>query len=209
MFYVERGKSDLRALVRCSVDSVRRTIPDAWVIQFTDLATEPMDFVNEVIRRPAGSMMMMESRIEHFANFDERCLLIDPDVVVQEDVWDVFDTDFDVALTRRDRLIVGGENYAELMPYNTGVMFSNGPGFWRAVLNEMKPMADTEREWYGDQIAVARVAASGGFKVLDLPCDEYNYTPGKRSEDVCFRKIVHYKGVRKEWMLDRAENMAL
>lgn len=209
LFYVERGQSDLRSLLECAVRQARTVIDGAWVVQFTDMVTDAMEFVDEVIRRPSGSMGMMESRIEHFANFAERCLLIDPDVYVQEDVWDVFDSGFDVALTRRERLIVDGENYAELMPYNTGVMFSNGPEFWCAVLDEMRPMADAEREWYGDQIAVARVAASGKFRVLDLPCEQYNYTPGTQGEDVIFRKVVHYKGVRKQWMLNRLENMAL
>ena len=34
-----------------------------------------------------------------------------------------------------------------------------------------------------------------------FPCSLYNYTPDRSDEDLSERFVVHYKGLRKEWML--------
>jgi hypothetical protein len=81
------------------------------------------------------------------------------------------------------------------MPINCGVMFSRSPAFWHACLEWC---SGKDVGWYADQLAVAAVWKR--FNVLRLHCDNFNYTPRSRDEDVSSRYAVHYKGKRKEWM---------
>lgn len=203
-FYVDLGNKDMMRLASRMVASVRRVIPRSSIVQFTCAKTHALPFADKVIVRAMDGLGLMESRVDHFAHFEhDEALFLDPDILVQKDVWPVFDSAFDVALTARNaKLVCDGEDRSDDMPYNTGVMFSRGNGFWRAALKKMRGMSLDDRNWFGDQIAVAELVKAGGFNVLELPGEVYNHTPATESEDVSDKAVVHYKGVRKKtWML--------
>jgi lipopolysaccharide biosynthesis glycosyltransferase len=183
--------------------SIREAIPGARIVQFTDERTPIFSFADEAIRRPIRNLGFMEFRIHHFASYPHKeMLFLDADTIVQKDPWDVFLNDFDVALTARaEPLTSGGVDVTDQMPYNTGVMFSKGTKFWRKVCEGLKAYPLDARNWFGEQVEIAKVVKSGQFNVLEVSDAEYNYTPKKRDEDVSSRYIVHYKGKRKEWML--------
>lgn len=208
LFFIDIGDVTPIRLASRMVKSVRKNIPDARVVQFTHKADNALSFVDDVVIRSANGMGLMEARIDHFANYPhDEALFLDPDILVQKDVWEVFDNPFDIAIAHRNEpLTLDGADVSKDMPYNTGVIFSRGVNFWRATLELMKPMSLDDRNWFGDQIAVAQLIKDGHFKVREIDNKIYNYSPKKESENVSACSIVHYKGNRKEWMLRRRES---
>jgi hypothetical protein len=203
------------------VDSAKRTMPSCPVWQLSDRTTAAIANVDKVVRIdlpnlgmvylndskdesalvPAG-VMLYRTRLLSTLD-DSPIIVIDTDCVIQKDLSHVFDDDFDIALTYRNRDITdsNGANLTEHMPFNTGVMFARKRQFWLDCLDEMRKMDMDLKTWYGDQLAVKTVSAK--YKLKQLSCDPYNYTPLKKSEDVSTKHVVHYKGLRKQWMFKR------
>ena len=202
LFY-SRCHLDLTEMAAKCVSSVRKHIPQVHVVHFTDTQTPKFPFADEVVRKFPRNLGLMEFRIHHFSTYPHtEALFLDADTVVQGDVWDVFSDPFDVALTYRHKRLIDKATKADLtaaMPYNTGVMFSRGQGFWKRVCELVKPMPLDERNWFGEQKAIAQLARSGEFHVKEISDEVYNYTPNMRGEDLSGRLIVHYKGNRKDW----------
>lgn len=180
------------------IASVRENIPNAHLVQMSDEVTPAL--VDDVRRLPYdGSLMPF--RLKHLAEFEGECLILDTDVAVMRDVSHVWEFDFDLAIVRRSAGVwFEGTDIGALYPYNTGVMFSRSQPFWRechAYLSN-RPKA---WKWWGDQLAVAKTAPR--YSVLDLP-GEYNWTP-ESPEELSDAYCWHYKGQRKEWMVNKWE----
>ena len=189
-------KNDHR-FVHVMLDSVRRTMPNTDIVHLTDEKTESIDGTITV-RRQFNHDNPTLFRMECLAELEGELIVLDTDLIVQKDIRPVFTFDFDVALTwRSDKIIdINGVNITALMPYNTGVMFLRNQKFMR----ECVEFCDgKDFGWYTDQGAVAEV--SKRFNVLKLHCDNFNYTPEKKSEDVSSKYVVHYKGIRKNIIL--------
>lgn len=200
------GQEEARTLAEIMVRSVRKAMPSAGIVQLTDQHTPDVSGVDIVIRRPMLAPWLMLYRLDHFRNFPEGdTMFIDTDAVVQHDVRGVFDRPFDVALTRRTGpIMVNGKDIVPEMPFNTGVMFSRGSAFWKDCFAYCSTLADHLKHWFGDQMAVRVVSESGKHSVLQLRCDEFNYSPEKFGDDVSEKYVVHYKGpIRKKWMLNK------
>lgn len=171
------------------------------LLQMTDEGTSVVPGADTVVRLPWDGERLMTYRLQHLAALAEPALIVDTDVVFMRDVRHVWERAFDVALTRR----IGpapdpnGVDLAEVMPYNTGVMFSRSRAFWQRCHELCSGFPPDVQRWYGDQYAVRFAAPE--FNVLELPVDPYNYSPGSPDEDVSQHYVVHYKGPRKEWML--------
>jgi hypothetical protein len=174
------------------------------LVQMTDERTPAVASADEVLRLPWDGERLMTYRLAHLAALDGPALIVDTDVLFMRDVQHVWDRPFDVALTRRTgpALDPNGVDLAEVMPYNTGVMFSRSQAFWRRCHELCRGFPEEVQRWFGDQYAVRFAAAD--FSVLELPVDPYNYSPATPEEDVAQRYIVHYKGERKAWMLAQA-----
>ncbi len=189
------------------VASVKAAMPGAEVVQMTDQATSAVPGVDSVIRQDWDGKKLMIYRLAHLAALERTaCVLVDTDVVVQRSLAPVFERAFDVALTVRHepvRTLDKTKDLAPEMPYNTGVMFSREPRFWKAALERCRALPEKQHDWWGDQVSVKQVADTGQFNVLELPCEVYNYSPSTESEDVGERHVVHYKGARKVWMKQR------
>lgn len=177
------------------VASVRK-FADCEALQLTDMETPAMDGCTP-IRRDYDGENMTVFKLEHLANLDGELLILDTDLLVKRDITNIFQFDFDVALTWRDGPIWAedGTDITKLMPINTGVMFSRSQRFWQVCFEWAK---EHPGGWYSDQLAVS--AQWRRFNVLRLNCDNFNYTPNSKSEDVSSRYVVHYKGKRKAWM---------
>lgn len=201
LFYCECHQPEMVRLAEICARSIRRHM-DAHIVQLTDLSTDALPFVDEVFRRDGRGLGLMEFRMHQFATYEHKqALFLDLDTVVQCDVWDVFNDEFDVALTTREKpLILQGEDVSDSMPFNTGVMFSQGTSFWKRVCELMKPLPLDDRNWFGEQMVIAQLAKTGEFRVKEIPGSDYNYSPKTQDENVFTRYIVHYKGKRKEWM---------
>jgi hypothetical protein len=113
------------------VREVRQVMPSARIVQLTDQRTDRLPGVDDVRRCEHGPML--QRRMEHYAACDGEWLLVDTDVSVRKDVTDVFEHGgFDVALTDRDwPHDPQTADMLRTMPFNTGVVFSRTPEFWR------------------------------------------------------------------------------
>ena len=93
-----------------------------------------------------------------------------------------------------------GTDRASNMLFNTGVMFSRGTDFWSECYNWLSKEPQDLQSWYGDQRAVFEVASRGHYRVLTLPCKDFNWAPNSRDE-TSEARFFHYKGgIRKKWI---------
>ena len=190
------------------IHSARAAMPGVEVTQFTD-ATSPAVLGVDEVRRLAGGKML-EVRLQHYAACAGEWLFVDSDVLVRRDVRSVFDDhSFDVALAARDWEHLKDES-AKLttqgMPYNTGVAFSRSPMFWRDVLARWCALPDEQKDWLSEQRVVGTVLAERTYHLRVLP-GWFNYPPGPDGIVPREAWITHYKGGRKDVMLEHARAM--
>ena len=134
--------------------------------------------------------------------------MLDTDIIVKRNVEEVFNKEFDVALTRRSLYDPAGKSEIDnVQPYNTGVVFSRCNEFWDKCLEWLAPREE-HHKWAGEQRAINHVAARSAsrkpphndyFNILVLKCSEYNWTPSPNLME-SKAAIWHYKGNRKRWI---------
>jgi hypothetical protein len=171
------------------------------LVQMTDDETPAVDGVDEVLRLSWDKTRLMTYRLRHLAQLDDTpTCIVDTDILFRKDVSDVWNYDFDIALTRREREIdVNGFDIATVMPYNTGVMFCRNQDFWKDAHDVCRSLPAKHQDWWGDQLSVKQVA--GDYRLLELPVAEWNYAPSHADDAPAQARVLHYKGkVRKDWM---------
>lgn len=184
------------------LESVRTSMPGVEVHHLTDDKCRSLEGVDDV-HRLGGDIPMAVRRMTHNASCEGDWLFVDSDVIFQQDVRNVFDEQFDVALTDRIGTITYEIEYAKAMPYNLGVAFSRSSAFWKRVLYHLRTLSPKYQQWEGDQLVICEMIkqrVSSDFKVKILPGRMYNYPP-KFAGDGKHAAIVHYKGHRKQWLL--------
>lgn len=189
------------SIAKAMIFSVR-PVMDCPIVQLTDEKTEKLEWVDEVQRLPYEGDFG-DFRLRHFMRVEGDVLHLDYDVIVNRDVSNIFEQDFDVALTRRpDNDPTASKNINRVSPHNMGVIFSRNPDFWSEVHTHY--MAMPIKSWMWIQVATTEMAfhLKDRFKIVELPGDVYNFTPRTRTENVSDKAIVHYKGDRKHWMAE-------
>jgi len=183
------------------VASVRKAMPSARIVHMSDSKTPSVAGVDARINMPK-EIPIMVYRMRHLAGLGAgEWLILDTDVVVQQSLEGVLG-EHDACLTKREVVLDrDGNNVAEWMPYNTGVMWCRNPEFWRAAYAVCRQLPPKLQDWYGDQVAVRLVVESKRFRVREVSIDPWNYSPERENEDVSQKAAVHYKGKRKGWML--------
>ena len=79
------------------VASLKKTMPNARLVQMTDADTLPIPGVDEVIRKPQTDNRFMCYRLLHLRDFPRGdTVFLDVDVIVRRDLATVFDADFDI-----------------------------------------------------------------------------------------------------------------
>jgi len=191
------------------VASLKKTMPHARLVQMTDANTLPIPGVDEVIRKPQTDDRFMCYRLLHLRDFPRGdTVFLDVDVIVRRDLSPVFADAFDIGLTYRDdsdRSLRLSPEVREKMPFNTGVMFARASGwaFWEEAHEYSLTLSESEKCWFGDQLAIRHVADKSALQIARYPCAMYNYSPWHVDEDVSEKYVVHYKGdQRKLWMLE-------
>lgn len=205
-FFQDNGpKSDgVLDIAENLLDSVKKSMPGVEVHQLTDGDSRILDGVDG-FHRMRGVVPMGVRRMSHYAELDGDWLFVDTDVVVRQDVRDVFDSAFDVALTDRVGTYMEGTPYANVMPYNFGVIFSRSKAFWESAREYLLMLPAKYQEWEGEQRVIAHMMTLGlGFNVKVLPGLKYNFPPLSGSEDVEHAAIVHYKGAAKRFIKEAA-----
>ncbi len=181
-----------------AVASVRKHMPHATIVHHSDLTSPAISGVDEVVRSDRKDPLILH-RFKMMSE-EREFLSLDVDVVLQADLSHVFEQEFDVALTLRERPIkFDGEILGSRDRYNGGVMFSRNPQYWKDCVSESLYMPIDMQDWMGPQIAMTTIAPE--YKVLELPDRIYNYAPKSEDDDLSECKAVHYKGMRKDMLL--------
>jgi len=185
---------------RIMLGSARRQMPNAEIIQMTDMDEPPLDGVDTVLRMPWDGTKddATKWRLRHLERIDGDVISADTDIVFRRDVSKVFDWDFDIAIARRDGPIMtpDGRDLTKIMAFNSGIMWCRNNAVWKRCLQWLAKHDDIG--WYSDQMAVNMVLPE--FHVLKLHADNFNYSPSRIGENLSRRYVVHYKGKRKPWM---------
>lgn len=193
-----------RELAKRMLRSVRAAMPGIEVVQMTDTKTPALPDIDDLVAMKTEGMGFAPYRLKHLSLFEGDAIFLDTDVIVKRDLREAFDEPFDVGLTKRDYAIIGketGRNLTESMPYNTGVMFCRDRRFFQMCYERSLTLSKEEQQWFGDQIAVADIAATRYFDVKEFDCEVWNRVP-VRVDDFKEAYAIHYKGQkRKAWML--------
>lgn len=178
------------ALADMCAQTVRHHHPNARIVHLTDTDTPPLALADECWRghwdREQEPVMLFRMRM--WARLDdEPTLLLDSDVLLRDVVDDVFEQDFDVALTRREKPI----------PFNAGVIFAKNGDFFRALLYEARDYDPSE--FIITEKVLPQMVLSRRWNVLELPCTIWNCS---RFEPhyINAAKVLHYKGFAKSRM---------
>ena len=177
-YYVAQSPEDTvqRVVAAIAMTAVRKHVPFARVFHLTDQTTQKLAGPCDLKRVHANT------RCSAQAEFKEPALFLDTDVVVQRDIREAFSAASDVIVVKSRH---------PTRPHNGGVVFCRKPEFFQRI-----------EELGGDvEIAFNKVVESGEFSVTVLP-DEYNYTLDNPYEQAP-KAILHYKGHRKNWMIER------
>lgn len=179
------------------VKSARETMPGIHICHLTDDLCPEYPGADEV-RRCRPGMEFGLIRMWHFCQMEGEWLSADVDLKFQRDVWHVFEDDFDMACATRMGTKWGRSTYAQVMPYNNGILWSRGPEFWRTQIQRYNEMPEIWRPWV-EQMLFNNTFLSGKFKTKVLPC-EYNYPPDEVNPERAF--VLHYKGTRRKKMME-------
>ena len=182
------------------IDSINKHMPSAIAVQLTDMDS-PATRAAEIRRLPSATLSLLRS--QHYSLCVGNWLLVDTDVVIERDVSDVFNMDFDVAVTDRiwPHLPKLSDDFVSAMPYCAGVVFSKNAKFWKNVNQQVSNMSIKEQNWLGDQRALAIVIADNQWKHIVLPGAVYQYPP--LEDEIGNAAITHWKGTRKQALLQR------
>ena len=218
-FHVDTPTKVSETARRCAMGlvlSVRKVMPYAKIVHFTDQTTQQIGGVDMVRRKPSEPMGLL--RLRHNSGVEGEWVFTDTDVLFQLPVRDVFKCEFDIAVTRRDwsHLKPAG-GFSDRMPFNTGVVFSRCPRFWQEAYTRLRNLDPNQQEWMGEQQAICETAAeTDRYHVRYLKGSKYNFppvVPGMKppayqlESEAC---ILHYKGPkRKQMMLKRIREMSI
>lgn len=179
------------------VRSAREAMPGIHVCHLTDDLCPPYQEADEV-RRCRADMEFGLIRMWHFCNMEGPWISADVDLKFQKDVWHVFDDDFDMACATRLGTKWGLSTYAQVMPYNNGILWSRGPEFWREQIQDYNRMPMQWRPWV-EQLLFNNTFQSGKFKTKVLPC-QYNYPPDEGWPEKAY--VLHYKGTKRKKLME-------
>ena len=194
MRFIVLASSEFAPYARMCVDTIRHHHPTARVVHMTG---DDVDIGAEETWRsakldPKHPPTFIRERMALLAGMDEEpTAVLDADTLVYKPLDDLWQHDFEVALTWRP--------HQPTMPYNCGVMFLRGTRFPQALLARM----DAEPRYcepFGDQEALALEADSGRWRLRVLQCSEWNNSD-VNNDCVPPARIAHYKGARKEYMV--------
>ena len=200
-----------RGLVEGLCENIRAVMPGTKIVHVTDEATKPLLGPDERLHVARDIPLMtwhMRAHMEAQALADE-VMFTEPDVRFKSDILHVFDDDdFDIAVTAREvdaNWDLNGKRVmlSDVAPYTLGTTFSRSAEFWRECAEHCATLGDREQHWLGDMLALSAVIEAKRYRVKVIDGRTYNHIPCSR-EDSCDVKVLHYKGMRKDFLFPQA-----
>jgi hypothetical protein len=195
-----------RGLAEGLCQNVRQVMPGVEIVHVSDKDTAPLEGPHKrlEVARDVPLMTWHMRCHEQAQALGGEILFTEPDVRFRADVLDVFDDDFDIAVTEREvdsTWDVEGQKLmlSDIAPYTLGTTFSRSAPFWGEVTAHCATLRMKEQNWIGDMLSLYAVMQTGRYNVKVLSGPIYNHIPCSR-DDACPVKVLHYKGMRKEWL---------
>lgn len=203
--------------------SARQIDRSARTVVLTDNTTDfsicrtPIDVI--VRADIDASKLMLERthsqmRYIEASTFAAPIVILDSDILINGSLKKIFDVNFDVAVTWRER---------EDQPINGGFLILNNrrPDVARRFFQKFSSIyleryAD-QTAWYGDQLALRdcvglsltelrkhTLVEMNGCRIFLLPCDSHNFSPDNKYTEIQADRpekvVLHFKGERKRLM---------
>ena len=188
--------------------AIRRHMPAARLVQLSNLIYPALPGVDLVLRREnTGDFIRwaFRSMLDLFDCTDGPILQLATDIVVRRDVSEVFEQSFDVAacryplMDRTDGAYCGDTNFIQ----------PSGRHVWKEALGHYERTPAIQNGWEGGQTAMLWALQQPGVTVLDLDFHTYNFTPERPGQIPETAAIVHYRGLRKTFMMhDQIQEVA-
>ena len=204
-----------RTLAEGLCANIKDVMPGTRIVHVTDEATLPLHGPDERLHvKRDVPLMTWHMRCHQMAQgLADEVLFTEPDVRFKSEILHVFDDpDFDIAVTEREvdsTWDINGQKVmlSDIAPYTLGTTFSRSSEFWREVTEHCATLGDKEQHWIGDMLSLYAIMQTGKYKVKVIPGPIYNHIPCSR-EDACDVKVMHFKGMRKEWLFTEAREAA-
>lgn len=176
------------------IASVRKTMPHAVLTQLTDATTKKLKEVDEV-RRIDGKLYGY-LLLKHMETCPLPFIRVDYDMIFQGDITNILE-DCEMAFN------LHGDERVLKMPF--GKKYPLATSLWganthRFATDMRKIHTQNSRDDWMDLVISANDTAKS-YRVNELEGMIYNYTPKDREDKPETALVLHYKGLRKRWML--------
>lgn len=183
------------AIAQVMIASVRQHMPNVIVTQLTDAKTKKVKGVDEVRRidgKLYGYLLM-----RHMAECPLPFIRADYDMIFQGDITNVLTGEYDMAFNLHGDDRVLHMPFGKQYPIASSIWGANTHNFARDVRKVHTQNA--RDDWMDLVISTNEVAKDYRINLLDGQI--YNYCPKDREDKPESALVLHYKGLRKHWML--------
>jgi hypothetical protein len=171
-------------------------MPDANIVQLSDMDTAEVKGVDKIIRYPrtfgSTQQTVHYEGFKYLSELDiENILLTDTDMLYNANVEHLMEGDFEISASRR----CGGAGLTRRsinaqFPYPS-IIISKNPQFWKDCATEMLGL--TKRRWTDNMWAVGKVINSGKYKFKPLHGWVYNRMPVHKDDFDPDAQVFHFK----------------
>ena len=204
--------------VELLVHSIRKTNPNARVIQCTDKLTEKVHGTTEIYRHNGDTSNLMTFRLEAFSalRLQEPAIYLDTDMIVLGEISPEailkdsqvicckrsFERDSPINTSFRgmDLSEYQHQTLAEVYPIIACFTITEDSSFWLECFEDLIKLDQKFHRWYGDQEAMRNVASSGKFRINYLPESHIACLPEFAQKDISPLCLHVNGGQRKVWM---------
>jgi hypothetical protein len=209
--YRHQGRDEFLELIKDAINSVKK-LGYKTVLVGTKVEGDYDEYIPTENIEPNLALWILYARQCYLESpiFDCNTVFIDPDVLVIRPVDELFEQDFDMAVTERDgpEKINMGVQYVK--PHAKEKLIA----FYEDMRARARQYPFNKQRWFGDQKALNELLVEFndtpcGLKVLRVPCDLWNASPSmektpekqERNKRISENaKILHFKGHRKQMM---------
>ncbi len=210
--YRHQGRDEFPELIKKAVDAVKK-LGYKTLLVGSKVDADYDDYLPIENAEPNLAVWILYARQCYLESpyFDCNTVFIDPDVLAVRPIDDLFEEDFDIAVTERQM---------DDQPINMGVMFVKPENrekiiaFYQDMRVKAKSYPFNKQRWFGDQMALNDLLVEYhdrpcDMKVLRVPCDVFNAspcmekTPEKMERNRWMAenaRLLHFKGYRKNMM---------
>ena len=208
------------------VKSIRKFFKGTTIIQCTDLKTQKIEGVDEVLRHDGDASNLMTFRLEAFSLIDikKQSVFLDTDMLVLKEfnLDNYFESDavlckrsfgldsvINTSFRGMDLSEYKNHTFGAVYPYLACFTLVQSKEFWKEADNILKLLDSKFHFWYGDQEALRKIAVSNKFKISTVEEAIFACLPEEINHNF-LPNLIHFKGPsRKSLMIDMANQMGL